>query len=219
MKIKTRRSVLTMGLTIGLAFGVSLSAIPIPCALSDSLDDLLKEENQRLRVFGVGEDAKRVDPSTNLGAVLERPEAPLKLLEWLVAYPWGNLKPVEKSSLLYEEFAYVRQKFVRGESLRISLEVLLPRPYYEPSISLGLIKDFNRLTKPQPHEKVVDVAAPIGERRWTVVEGDNGVCRMILQVAQSAVIVLTQDPCLESEETNKLILQLDVDRLEKKLRS
>lgn len=202
---------------LGLALAALLNSNQNACA--DPLEELYKKEVRESRYRDVRLEARRVDPSTNLGAALQNTEGALKLLEWLVSYPWGGLKSGSHYSELFDEFALARQDFSRGSQQKVRLEVLLPRPYFAPSIAFGLVREFAKRVKPQDGEEVKELALPLGPYSGMLTEDTQGVCRLVLRVKADAAIILTQDPCMSRSELVELVGQLTIERLETKLTS
>lgn len=198
---------------------VSIFASSAACA--DPLSDLDRSpEMLKFNSGARGDDLyseRYMKEDSNFAAVFLSSEGYTNLQNW-VAPAEGGFTAGVISGLRNPEYVEAIRSFTSDKTSEIKVRILLPHPKYVSMLEYGLVKAFADAEPPNleyVNKESIDIR---GTHADIYVLKENR-CALVMHVAKSALVQLTQTDCKGLNSIVTLAELLDLKRLERKLES
>lgn len=196
---------------------VSASAI----AAADPLSDLDRSpEMQKFNSGAKGDDLyspRYMKEDSNFGSVFIPSDGYMNLQNW-IAPAEGGFTGGAIAGIRLQEYVEAWRPFTSDKSSEIRVRILVPHPKFISMLKYGLVKPFADIEPPALeylNKEQIDIR---GTRADIYVLKDNA-CSLVMHIALSTVVQLTQTECAGLNNLVTLAELLDIKRLERKLQS
>jgi len=163
------------------------------------------------------EDGVRLNPNTNFGALWSAQRNASNLLSWLQAKIPGY-KYSETSVGLLHEYAGAQALLSNNQSVRVRVDVLIPRVEYTTMAQYNTLRSFNQF-RPPTLDVIADQVIPIQGMEANYYRTRRGECSLLFKVERLGIVNLAVEKCSDSKVMMDVAKQLNFARLNQKLLS
>lgn len=202
-----------------------LIALPIPHAKGEPLDEVVKSKQFRT-VLGRRKDKTTSEktytkqwfnPGSFYGQLFLQPHGYQLLFDWL-SLPRLKFSPVDTKHKKAPEYLRVTRSYLDEMTKPVSIKILVPHPRSAESIKQGLVAEFENI-RPSVAEIYKETDLPLGDKKASLIELENGQCIIIYDAAMGTKIEARVDNCKQQEVLIAFFKELNLDLLNQRLQS
>jgi hypothetical protein len=163
------------------------------------------------------EDAGAINSNTNFGSLFSNHRSTSNLLSWLQAKLPGY-RYSETSVGLLHEHAGAQATLYNKQSVRVRIDVLVPRVEYATMAQYNTLRSFNQF-RPPTLDVIADQVVPIQGIEANYYRTRKGECSLLFKVERLGIVNLAVEKCSDSKVMMDVAKQLNFARLNQKLLS